>query len=197
MNPWGRRWVLGMWINYSSCFIPLLSSLNTHHFPNYLSFRHTQACQNTWTKICKLKSGYIQASQLIRYWVYKSSYLKCHVNILALKLRFSVLAEQQHSHFHLPNAWQKYTDAAVWRQSLWTSWLWAGPWKESQAPTAFAGIIRKTKTWLRQVGLAPSWGKDLRIPDHWTLPWPPPSSHLLQFASHYLSFHFQSTTPHL
>lgn len=53
-------WVLGLWINYSSCFIPLLFSLNTHHFPKSRSFRHTHA----WTKICKLKSGYIQASLL-------------------------------------------------------------------------------------------------------------------------------------
>lgn len=123
-------WVLGMWINYSSCFIALLSSHNTHHFPKSLSFRHTHACWNSWTK-----SGFIQASQLsgkIRCLVYKSSYLNCHVNTMALKLRFSILAEQHHSHFHLPNTRQKHTDLATWRQSLWTSWRWAGPWIETR-----------------------------------------------------------------
>lgn len=87
-----------------------------------LSFRHTHACRKHFNKDLQIETGYIQALQLsgkIRCLLYKFSYLNCHVNIMALELSLTVLAAQQHSHFNLLNRRQKYTDAVMWRQSLW------------------------------------------------------------------------------
>ncbi len=93
-------WVLGMWINYSSCFIPLLSSLNTHDFPKSLFPLDTitlrQRCAYWSNCNCLARS----------FYSLHSSYLNCHVNTMAFTLTDSVLAVLQHQHLHLLNTWQ-------------------------------------------------------------------------------------------
>lgn len=108
-------WVLGMWINYDSCFIPLPFSPNTRDFPKSLSFfRQTRAFRKHFNTERQIKARYIQALRLsgkIRCSFYKSGYLNCHVNTMALESSFSVLAAQQHSHFDSLNKRRKHTDA--------------------------------------------------------------------------------------
>lgn len=178
-------WVLRMWINHSSCFIPLLSSLNTRHFPKSLFLLDTLMHAST---LEQRSANWSQALSKPCNSLARSDQFSLHIQLLkmscyhlALKLRLCLLTLQQHSHFHLANTWQIYSGCSSVKTGP-VGILGTWPWTEANSPTASAGCIKSNRTELRQIGFAFAWVSDLKLPDHWTL-LHLSASHLPQFAA--------------